>query len=212
MDIAEELAKAVTEGDEERAEQVTRRALDQGMDAAELLQKGAVAGIYEAGRRWQEGEYFLPDIVLATEAYGVALERLEPLLASKGAKPRGKVVIGSVEGDAHDLGKNIVVALLRCAGYDVTDLGVDVTAGGFVEAARDTVADVVGLGAYMTTTMRNMQGIIEAFGDAGLRDSVKVVVGGAAVTAEYAGRIGADGFAKNAAEAVELVDLLLGVA
>jgi methylmalonyl-CoA mutase cobalamin-binding domain/chain len=135
---------------------------------------------------------------------------LEPLLTDDNTSARGAVVLGSVEGDAHDLGKNIVAAMLRSSMYEVIDLGVDVTAGRFVEAVRDMRPGIVGLGAYMTTTMRNMQGIINALEEAGLRDKVKVIVGGATVTADYARRIGADGYGADAAEAVSLVDRLLG--
>jgi corrinoid protein of di/trimethylamine methyltransferase len=211
MGSTEELMKAVLEGDEEQAERATRRGLDEGIDPVELLEKGAVAGIYKAGRLWQDGEYFLPDIVLATEAYKVAMERLDPLLSRLPGRTKGRVVIGSVEGDAHDLGKNIVTAMLRCASYDVVDLGVDVPGARFVEAAREGAADVVGMGAYMTTTMRRMEEVVADLEAAGLRDSVKVIVGGAAVTGEYAEKIGADGCADNAADAVLLVDRLLGV-
>lgn len=211
MDRREELEKAVSQGDELKADEATRLALEEGADPLGLMEHGAVEGIHEAGRLWQAGEYFLPDIVLAIEAYNVVMKRLEPLIASGPGRARGKVVIGSVEGDAHDLGKNIVVALLRCASYEVVDLGVDVPAERFVEAARRDGADIIGLGAYMTTTMRNMEGVIARLEEAGVRGGIKVIVGGAAVTGDYAERIGADGYAGNAAEAVELVDGLMGV-
>ena len=210
MSWEDELKKAVAEGDEVAADRVAAEALDGGAPALEVLEKGAVAGIYDAGRLWQEGEYFLPDIILATEAFNAAMKRLEPLLEEGAAGEKGTVAIGSVAGDAHDLGKNIVTAMLRSARYRVIDLGIDVSADRFVEAARQHGADAVGMGAYMTTTMRNMEGIIAALADAGLRDSVKVVVGGAAVTREYAEAIGADGYAADAAEAVTLLDRLLG--
>ena len=211
MERKDELRMAITGGDELKADEAARLALEEGEDALTLLEEGAVAGIYEAGRLWQEGEYFLPDIILATEAFNVVMQRLEPLLAGGPSRAKGKVVIGSVEGDAHDLGKNIVSALLRCASYDVVDLGVDVTAERFADAARREKADIVGMGAYMTTTMRNMEGVIDRLAEEGLRDGVKVIVGGAAVTGDYAERVGADGYAKNAADAVALVDSLMGV-
>ena len=136
---------------------------------------------------------------------------MEPLLAGEVASTKGKVVLGSVEGDAHDLGKNIVAAMLRSSLYEVIDLGIDVGAERFVEAARDLHPDVIGLGAYMTTTMRNMEGVITALREAGLRDCVKLIIGGAPVTADYAERIGADGYGADAVGAVALVDRLLGV-
>jgi 5-methyltetrahydrofolate--homocysteine methyltransferase len=204
------LKEAVVKGDEEVAEDAASRGLAEGVAPIELLQDGAVAGIYEAGALWQDGEYFLPDVILAAEAFNAAMQLLEPRLTGPEGGKKGVVVLGSVEGDAHDLGKNIVSALLRSARYDVVDLGVDVSAEKFVQAARDKKPEVLGLGAYMTTTMRNMAGIIEALRKEGLRDSVKVVIGGAAVTDEYARQIGADGYAANAMDAVDLVDDLVG--
>ncbi|MDI6831937.1 MAG: corrinoid protein [Actinomycetota bacterium] len=206
-----DLRQAISEGDEIRAGEVVSRALEEGASAKEILERGAVPGIYEAGRLWQEGTYFLPDIILATEAYKEALKRIEPLLASGDVSYKGRVVMGSVEGDAHDIGKNIVVALLRSASYEVIDLGVDVPLPRFVDKARELEADVLGMGAYMTTTMRGMEEVLRMLEEAGLREKVKAIVGGAAVTREYAEHIGADGYADNAAEAVELVDRLMGV-
>jgi len=211
MDWEEDLPAAVTEGDEIRAEELAGEALSSGAPPREVLEKGAVRGIYETGRLWQEGDYFLPDVILSIEAFNKVMEMVEPLLAGEVASTKGKVVLGSVEGDAHDLGKNIVAAMLRSSLYEVIDLGIDVSAERFVEAARDMHPDVIGLGAYMTTTMRNMEGVITALREAGLRDSVKLIIGGAPVTAEYAERIGADGFGADAVGAVALVDRLLGV-
>jgi corrinoid protein of di/trimethylamine methyltransferase len=211
MEWEAELKRAISEGDENKAEEITAAALEEGVEAKEILEKGAVAGIYEAGRLWQDGEYFLPDIILATEAYKEVMKLIEPLLESGDISYRGKVVIGSVEGDAHDIGKNIVIALLRSASYEVTDLGVDVPLRDFVDKARELEPDVLGMGAYMTTTMRGMEEVIRMLAEAGLREKVKVVVGGAAVTRGYAEQIGADGYGDNAAAAVELVDRLLGV-
>jgi corrinoid protein of di/trimethylamine methyltransferase len=211
MEWEAELVRAIKEGDEIKADEVAAAALDEGVEPKKLLEKGAVAGIYEAGRLWQEGEYFLPDIILATEAYKEVMKRIEPLLESGDISYRGKVVIGSVEGDAHDIGKNIVVALLRSASYEVIDLGVDVPLRDFVDKARELEPDVLGMGAYMTTTMRGMEEVMRLLAEAGLREKVKVVVGGAAVTRGYAEHIGADGYGDNAAAAVELVDRLLGV-
>ena len=210
MDLEKELSDAVKAGEEVKADELARKALESGMAPRDVLQKGAVAGIYEAGKLWQEGEYFLPDVILATEASNQVMKLVEPLLEGSDGESRGRVVLGSVEGDAHDLGKNIVGAMLRSSLYEVNDLGVDVTAERFVEAAKESRPDVIGLGAYMTTTMRGMEKVIAALEDAGLRDSVKVVIGGAAVTADYADRIGADGYGPDAVEAVSLVDRLTG--
>jgi corrinoid protein of di/trimethylamine methyltransferase len=212
MDRVGDLKKAVCDGDEIKADEVAEQALKEGVDARELLEKGAVAGIREAGLLWQQGQYFLPDIILATEAYKEVMRRIEPLLSSDDMTYKGKVIIGSVGGDAHDIGKNIVVALLRCASYEVIDLGIDVSLREFVDRTRELEPDILGMGAYMTTTMRSMEEVIHLLEEAGLRDKVKVIVGGAAVTAEYASRIGADGYGENAAGAVELADNFLGVA
>ncbi len=206
----EELKRAICEGEEERAEEIARRALDENADPWKILERGAIPGISEAGRLWQEGEYFLPDVILATEAYSQVMRLLEPLLGEGEIRSRGSVVIGSVEGDAHEIGKNIVVAMLRSSGYQVTDLGIDVKKETFVERVREYRPDVLGMGAYMTTTMRRMPEVIQSLVEAGLREGVKVIVGGAAVTEEYSKEIGADGYGKDAAQAVSLVKRLLG--
>ncbi|HEY5531489.1 MAG TPA: corrinoid protein [Candidatus Anoxymicrobiaceae bacterium] len=210
MDLEKELSDAVKAGEEVKADELARKALESGLAPRDVLQKGAVAGIHEAGKLWQEGEYFLPDVILATEAFNQVMKLVEPLLEGAEGESMGRVVLGSVEGDAHDLGKNIVGAMLRSSLYEVKDLGVDVSADRFVEAAKESRPDVIGLGAYMTTTMRGMEKVIAALEDAGLRDSVKIVIGGAAVTADYAERIGADGYGADAVEAVSLVDRLTG--
>jgi corrinoid protein of di/trimethylamine methyltransferase len=204
------LKEAVVKGDEDVAEDAARRGLEDGVTPLDLLEQGAVAGIYEAGQLWQDGEYFLPDVILAAEAFNLAMKVIEPLLTGSAGQKKGLVVLGSVAGDAHDLGKNIVIALLRAARYDVVDLGTDVPADKFVEAVRERGPAALGLGAYMTTTMRNMADVIGALDTAGLRDRVKVIIGGAAVTDAYATQIGADGYADNAVEAVKLVDELVG--
>ena len=211
MDLISDLRQAVCEGDEVKAVDIAEKALREGAEAQVLMEEGAVAGIREAGRLWQEEEYFLPDIILATEAYKEAMEVIEPRLAREDLSFKGKVIMGSVEGDAHDIGKNIVVSLLRCNSYEVVDLGVDVPLQDFVDKARELEPDVLGMGAYMTTTMRGMEVVICSLQEAGLRDKVKVIIGGAAVTKDYADDIGADGYGDNAAAAVELVDGLMEV-
>jgi len=211
MDMISDLKRAVCEGDEIKAVDISEKALQEGVEARELMDKGAVAGIQEAGRLWQEEEYFLPDIILATEAYKEAMTVIEPRLAREDLSFKGKVIIGSVEGDAHDIGKNIVISLLRCNSYEVVDLGVDVSLQDFVDKARELEPDVLGMGAYMTTTMRGMEVVIHSLEEAGLRGKVKVIIGGAAVTKDYANDIGADGYGDNAAETVGLVDGLMGV-
>jgi methanogenic corrinoid protein MtbC1 len=209
MDWEANLKRAVCEGDEVTADEIAMKALEAGANATGLLERGAVAGIYEAGRLWQDGEYFLPDMILATEAYKEAMKRIEPRLAGEERAYKGKVLIGTVEGDAHDIGKNIVIAMLRCASYEVIDLGVDVPLQAFLDKTKDLEPDVLGMGAYMATTLRNMEALIRALEEAGLRGKTRVIVGGAAVTRDYADRVGADGYADNAAETVEEVDRLV---
>jgi 5-methyltetrahydrofolate--homocysteine methyltransferase len=211
MGWEDELRRAVLEGDEIRAEEITMSLLKEGEIPLAILEKGAVAGIYEAGRLWQEGTFFLPDMILATEAYNIVSTTLEPMLAGCASPLKGTVVIGSVEGDAHEIGKKIVIAMLHCAAYQVEDLGVDVKAGEFVERVEKLRPVILGLGAYMTTTMRRMDEVIEALKEAGLRDEVKVMVGGAAVTAGFAESIGADGYAGDAMGAVRLADEWMGM-
>ncbi len=211
MDFEVSLKQAVLEGDEIKAAEIAKEALGSGADPLALLQNGAVAGIREAGDIWHTGDYFLPDIILATEAYKEAAAMIEPLLAGAKILRRGKVLIGAVEGDAHDIGKSIVASLLKCASYEVVDLGVDVPLGEFVSKVREHSPDILGMGAYMTTTMRGMAEVMRLLEEAGLRDKVKVIVGGAAVTREYAGEIGADGYGEDAAAAIDLADKLMEV-
>jgi methylmalonyl-CoA mutase cobalamin-binding domain/chain len=206
VDFEVSLKQAVLEGDEIKAAEIAKEAL-----GSALLQNGAVAGIREAGDIWHTGDYFLPDIILATEAYKEAAAMIEPLLAGAKILRRGKVLIGAVEGDAHDIGKSIVASLLKCASYEVVDLGVDVPLGEFVSKVREHSPDILGMGAYMTTTMRGMAEVMRLLEEAGLRDKVKVIVGGAAVTREYAGEIGADGYGEDAAAAIDLADKLMEV-
>ena len=211
MNWEEDLKRAVLEGDEIATARIAAEALDAEADPQDILQKGA-EGIIEAGKLWQQGDYFLPDVILAAEAYREVMDLVAPLLEGTGAAAKATVLIGSVEGDAHEIGKNIVVAILRSSGYRVVDLGVDVRATDFVEKVKELEPQVLGLGAYMTTTMRRMPEVMEALQAAGLRDRVKVMVGGAPLTAEYAESIGADGYGADAYDALAAVDRLLEVA
>ncbi len=210
MSWEEDLVKAVLEGDEIATARIATEALSTNANPQDVLQRGA-EGIIEAGKLWQAGDYFLPDVILAAEAYREVMDRVTPLLEGSEAGGKGTVLVGSVEGDAHEIGKNIVVAILRSSGYRVIDLGVDVPAADFVEKAKELQPQVLGLGAYMTTTMRRMSEVMEALDAAGLRAGLKVVVGGAPLTAEYAESIGADGYGADAYEALAVIDRLLGV-
>ncbi|HHY95946.1 MAG TPA: hypothetical protein GX513_13205 [Firmicutes bacterium] len=191
--------------DEAGAVEETRRLLAEGVDPRVILESGLAAAMAELGRRWNRGEVFLPEVVAAAEVFRRCSELVEPVLLARGEKQAShRVVIGTVRGDLHDLGKNIVGAMMKTAGFEVHDLGKDVPAGKFVAAVRDLGASLLGLSALLTTTMMEQKAVIEALEKEGLRSSVKVMVGGAPVTGQWAAAIGADGYAPNAPEAVEL--------
>jgi len=205
------LREALLLADEEQALDATRQLLAAGTDPQTVLENGLAAAMLELGRRWNRGEVFLPEVVAAADIFKQCSELVEPVLAARGTKKAGEVVvIGTVEGDLHDLGKNIVAAMLRTAGFEVKDLGRDVPAAKFVQAVADTKAKLLGLSALLTTTMMNQKAVIEALKDAGIRSQVKVMVGGAPVTAEWAAEIGADAYAPNAPQAVETALGLVG--
>ena len=209
--VLKELKRAVLEGDEERAAELTRGVLEEGIEPARILNEGLVPAMDVVGREYEEGERYIPEMLISAEAMKAAMEVLRPKLVETGAKPRGKVVIGTVEGDLHDIGKNLVAMMLEGAGFEVIDLGTEVTAEQFVQAVEEHNPDIVGMSALLTTTMVHMPEVIEALKKAGLRDDkVKVIVGGAPITQEYADKIGADGYAPDAASAVELAKRLVG--
>ncbi|MBC7099553.1 corrinoid protein [Candidatus Bipolaricaulota bacterium] len=208
--MLEKLKQAVLEGDSERAAQLTKEALENGLEPERILNDALVAAMEVVGEEYERGDRYIPEMLISAEAMKAAMEVLRPELVEAGVKPRGKVVIGTVEGDLHDIGKNLVAMMLEGAGFEVVDLGTEVTAERFVQAAREHRADIVGMSALLTTTMTHMPEVIEALKREGLRDGVKVMVGGAPVTQEYAEKIGADGYAPDAASAVELAKRLLG--
>ncbi len=197
-----ELYDAILNGEAPAAAEATRQALESGAAALELVQQHMVPAMDEVGRRFECEEYFVPELLLSARAMKAALGLLRPVLVAGGAHSAGRVVIGTVKGDLHDIGKNIVASMLEGGGFEVIDLGVDVAAEKFVEAVRTNKADLVCLSALLTATMLSMKTTIEALDAAGLRNSVKVVVGGAPVTERFAREIGADGYGENAAVAV----------
>lgn len=209
-EIMEELKTAIVEGDDDLALEKLDECLNAGLTPAELLEKAVVAGINEAGRLWQENEYFLPDVILSAEAFKSVMEELGPKLTDENVKSRGTVLIGAVEGDMHDLGKSIVIAMLSSAGYTVHDLGVDVPNETFIEKTKELKPDILGLGAYMSTTMEFMREIINRLVEEGIRDQVKVLVGGVPTSDEFAAEIKADAWGKDALDAVEKANQLLG--
>ena len=194
---------AILEGDMEGVVGSIQAPLDAGVTPGEILNTALIPAMDKVGQLFEEGEYFVPEMLVAARAMKAGLEILKPLLVDSGVDPIGKVVLGTVKGDLHDIGKNLVAMMLEGAGFEIVDLGADVSPDQFVAAVRDGV-DVVGLSALLTTTMPAMENTIRAIEESGLRDRVKIIVGGAPVTAEYARQIGADGYAADASQAATL--------
>jgi corrinoid protein of di/trimethylamine methyltransferase len=200
----QKLYDAILDGDAKTSAAVTHEALAESADPVSLISGYMVPAMDEVGRRYEAEEYFVPELLLAARAMKAALEPLRPLLAASGTQPAGRVVIGTVKGDLHDIGKNLVASMLEGGGFEVTDLGADVSPEKFIEAVRASGANIVCLSALLTVTMPSMKKTIEALETAGVRSQVKVFVGGAPVTAQYAKEIGADGYSETASGAVAL--------
>jgi 5-methyltetrahydrofolate--homocysteine methyltransferase len=196
------LHQAILTGDAPGARAITEAALKDGVDPLALVQETMMPAMDEVGRKFEANEYFVPELLLAARAMKGCLELIRPLLAAGGIEPAGRVVIGTVKGDLHDIGKNLVAAMLEGGGYEVIDLGVNVDPAKFVRAVKEKNAQIVALSALLTTTMPAMKTTIEALKQAGVREQVKVMIGGAPITADYARDIGADGYSLNAAGAV----------
>ena len=207
MDHTTKVYEAVLEGDRNGTVEGVEEALAAGATADKILQQGLIAAMDEVGRLFEAGEYFVPEMMIAARAMQSGLALLRPLLVDSGVKPRGTVVLGTVEGDLHDIGKNLVGMMLEGAGYEIVDLGTDVAPEQFVAAVEDGV-DLLGLSALLTTTMPSLERTIKALETAGLRQRVRVMVGGAPITADYARQIGADGYAADASQAVSLAKSL----
>lgn len=198
------LYDAVLNGDQKTSVAVTKQALEEGVAPLELITKYMVPAMDEVGRRFECEEYFVPELLLSARAMKGSLELLRPLLAASGAEPAGRVAIGTVKGDLHDIGKNLVASMLEGGGFEVIDLGADVPPDKFIAAVRERGARIVALSALLTVTMPAMKTTIEALKQAGVREQVKVLVGGAPVTPQFAQEIGADGYGENATMAVAL--------
>lgn len=201
------LADAVIKGDQSAAVEITRSALAEDTAAKSILEEGLIAGMDVVGGRFKKNEIYIPEVLIAARAMKMAMEVLEPELVKAGVKPVGKFLIGTVQGDLHDIGKNLVAMMLKGAGFEVVDLGVDIGPEKFVEKAKATGTQLVGMSALLTTTMPGMERTIKALKDAGV--SAKIMIGGAPVTQGYADKIGADGYAADAASAVDLAKSLL---
>ena len=207
--ILETIFKNVTEGKKAEVESGVQAALSSGISAEDILNKALIAAMDDVGQRFEAGDFFVPEMLVAARAMQAGLDILKPYLAETGVESAGTVAMGTVKGDLHDIGKNLVGMMLEGAGFEVMDLGTDVDPGKFAEAVRNG-ANVVGMSALLTTTMGGMADVIEAVEDINMRDEVKIIVGGAPVTPEYAEQIGADGFAADASSAVKKVRELLG--
>ncbi|MGA9397913.1 MAG: corrinoid protein [Anaerolineaceae bacterium] len=210
--ILKDLYQAILSGSRETATARTQAALDAGLDAESILNDAMVSAMAEVGRLFEIGEYFVPEMLVSARAMQAGLNVLRPALIQAEVKSAGKVVIGTVKGDLHDIGKNLVCMMLEGASFEIIDLGTDVTPEKFVNAVREHHPDLIGISALLTTTMPNMALTIDALKAAGLRDKVKVMVGGAPVTPQYAKDIGVDGSAPDASQAVALAKFLMSTA
>ena len=207
--ILQDIYNGVIDGDNAGVPQKVKAALEAGVEPGKVLNEGMIAAMREVGRRFEEGEFYVPEMLIAARAMQAGLAVLKPHLQQSDIQSAGKVVIGTVKGDLHDIGKNLVGMMLEGAGFEIVDLGTDVAPQKFVEAARAEGADIVAMSALLTTTMTNMKVTIEALNEAGLRSEIKVMVGGAPVTEQYARQIGADGYAMDASRAVSLAQSLV---
>ena len=209
-DILQKIASNLYDGDDAVVAEFVQEAVDQGLAPQEILTGGLIAGMDEVGKDFKAGDLFVPEVLIAARAMHAGMGVLRPLLAASDVPSAGKFVVGTVQGDLHDIGKNLVKMMIEGAGFETIDLGTDVASSAFVDAVREHQPRIVGMSALLTTTMVNMKGTIEALEEAGLRDQVKVIVGGAPVTAAFAEEIGADAYAPDAATAVDIARDLSG--
>jgi 5-methyltetrahydrofolate--homocysteine methyltransferase len=202
-DILATIASELYEGEDQSVAELVQKALDQGMEPKEVLQGGLIAGMDEVGKDFKAGELFVPEVLIAARAMHAGMNVLRPLLAESDSISAGRYLIGTVKGDLHDIGKNLVKMMLEGAGFETIDLGTDVEPQAFVDAVREHKPMLIGMSALLTTTMVQMRATVEALEEAGLRDSVKIMIGGAPVTEAFAAEIGADAYAPDAASAVD---------
>ena len=206
-----EISEALIAGSADRVRELTGAALEEGISAEELLNGALMPGMDEVGQRFKANEFYVPEVLIAARAMHAGMDLLRPQLAAGGVAASGKVVIGTAKGGLHDIGKNLVIMMLEGAGFEVLDLGIDTAPERFVNAVKESQPDVLGISALLTTTMVQMGAVVEALKGAGVRDQVKVMGGGAPLTERYANEIGADGYAPDAASAVDKAKELLGI-
>ncbi len=202
--LLKKIYDGVMEGDQDKVIDGVKAALENDVSAEAILKQGMMTAMAKVGELFEEGEYFVPELLIAARAMQGGLDILKPLLAAEDVEPIGKVVTGTVKGDLHDIGKNLVGMMMKGAGFEIIDLGSDVSPEKFITAVKESGAQVVAMSALLTTTMANMPATIKAFEDAGIRDQVKIMVGGAPVTQDFADKIGADGFATDASQAAKV--------
>jgi corrinoid protein of di/trimethylamine methyltransferase len=203
-EVYKAISKAVMEGEDGEATKKVSEALKAGSPPVEIMQRGIVDGITKAGEKWKANEYFLPDVILAADAFKAAMAAIKPHLKGDAGRPKSKkFVIGVVQGDVHDLGKSLVIAMLTSAGFEIMDLGIDVPMQRFIQAVREQKPDILGLGAYMTTTMLEMKEVIAELEKQGLRKNLKIMVGGVPTSQEFANEVKADAWGKDALDAMQ---------
>ena len=209
MEIINSISTKLISGDDKGAASDTKKALDSGVPAETILNDGLIMGMNIVGDRFRDHEIFLPDVLMAARAMYAGMELIKPILIKSGISSRGKVVIGTIQGDLHDIGKNLVGIMLKGAGYEVIDLGHDVSPEKFVEAAKETGATIIGMSALLTTTMANMKEVVEILKSENLHGKIRTIIGGAPISEQYASEIGADKYSFDAGNAVDTVKELL---
>lgn len=209
--MSEKLKQAIIDGDTDVTVEETKKCIAQGSESVAIVQQGLIPAMDKVADLWKDGEYFMSDVILSANAFGAAMDIIAPELEKSGMKSKGKFVIGVVAGDSHDLGKNIVVAMLKANGYDVIDIGINQPLSRFINAVKKEKPDILGIGAYMSSTMSQIDDIIKALKEKGLRDSVKILLGGICITQEVVNRYGADGWGKDALVTVAEANRVMGV-
>ncbi len=209
MSVLQEIAENLMKGKAPVVKELVSKALDEGIEPATVLADGLIAGMNVIGARFKKNEVYVPEVLIAARAMHAGMDILKPKLVAAGVEPIGKVVIGTVKGDLHDIGKNLVCMMLEGAGFEVLDIGIDCAPEKFIETAKDKDAKIIAMSALLTTTMPSMKGVIEELNKAGLKGIVKTMIGGAPVTQNYADEIGADGYSPDAASAVDLAKSFL---
>lgn len=208
-ELLRQIADAVVEMEEDTVEELAQQSLTAGIDAYETIDLGLAKGMERAGQLFDEEEYFVPELLMCSDAMNVGIDVLKPHLKSENVSKKGKVVIGVVEGDTHDIGKNLVRLMMETGGFEVLDLGRDIPPAEFVSKAEEYGADIIGIATLMTTTMPGMKEVVDILANNGIRDKFKVIVGGGPISPAFAKKIGADGYARNAADAVKVAEKLL---